>query len=267
VGGTDFANELVSLNEFSELSGQRVSEIVRLETIGEELFTADPDPLSFYDRFESAVNQARLTAVGFKSIIAYRYGFKFEIAKPSRHEVELAVASWRSSRMSDPVLLRFALWTGVETGLPVQLHAGFGDNDLTLHDANPVLLTDWLRTLPSASSDIVLLHCYPYHREAGYLAQVFNKVYFDVGLAVNFTGARSRSVVAESLELAPFSKILFSTDAWGLPELHFLGSTLWRGAMTRLLTDFVRDGEWSQSDAIRVAHMIGHENATRLYSL
>jgi len=86
-------------------------------------------------------------------------------------------------------------------------------------------------------------------------------------LAVNFTGARSRAVVAESLELAPFSKILFSTDAWGLPELHFLGTTLWREAMIHLLTDFVCEGEWSESDAIRVSNLIGHENASRLYSL
>lgn len=267
VGISKPENELVTLKEFSELSGQLVSEIVRLETIGEQLFASDPDPLSFYDRFENAVHAAKEHSVGFKSIIAYRFGFNFEPVKPSRREVVSAVSAWKNARMSDPVLLRFALWTGIETGRPVQLHAGYGDNDLILHNTNPVLLTEWLRILPSDASDIILLHCYPYHREAGYLAQVFNKVYFDVGLAVNYTGARSRAVVAESLELAPFSKILFSTDAWGLPELHFLGTTLWREAMIHLLTDFVRDGEWSESDAIRVANLIGHENASRLYSL
>ena len=52
----------------------------------------------------------------------------------------------------------------------------------------------------------MLLHCYPFHREAGYLAQVFPHVYFDVGLAVNYTGRAAGAVLAESLELAPFGK-------------------------------------------------------------
>ena len=29
----------------------------------------------------------------------------------------------------DPVLLRHLIWTGVDTGLPLQFHAGFGDPD------------------------------------------------------------------------------------------------------------------------------------------
>ena len=71
---------------------------------------------------------------------------------------------------------------------------------------------------------LLLLHCYPFHRHAGYLAQVYPHVYFDVGLGVSYTGARGVAVVAESLELAPFAKILFSSDAWGPAELHHLGA-------------------------------------------
>ena len=74
----------------------------------------------------------------------------------------------------------------------------------------------------------MLLHTYPFQRTAGYLAQMFAHVYVDVGLAVNHTGAASDRIIAESLELAPFRKVLFSSDAWGLPELHLLGSWLFR---------------------------------------
>nr|BFE88209.1 hypothetical protein GCM10020093_108100 [Planobispora longispora] len=35
---------------------------------------------------------------------------------------------------------------------------------------------------------IVLLHNYPYHREAGYLAQVFPHVFADVSLALHNVG-------------------------------------------------------------------------------
>ncbi|MFC7108332.1 hypothetical protein ACFQQB_52735 [Nonomuraea rubra] len=74
-------------------------------------------------------------------------------------------------------------------------------------------------------------------------------------------------MVAESLEVAPFAKLLYSSDAWGPAELHHLGSVLWRRAMARVLGGFVADGEWSSAQAVRVATMVGVENARRVYGL
>ena len=61
-----------------------------------------------------------------------------------------------------------------------------------------------------------------------YLAHVFPHVYMDVGEALNHVGARSAAVLAEALELTPFHKMLYSSDAFGLPELHYLGATGFR---------------------------------------
>jgi uncharacterized protein len=83
---------------------------------------------------------------------------------------------------------------------------GYSDRDLDLHRVNPMLLLGLLRRPEVAAVPIMLLHCYPYHREAGYLAQSFNNVYFDVGLTLSHVGARAKAIVAESLELAPFAK-------------------------------------------------------------
>ena len=82
---------------------------------------------------------------------------------------------------------------------------------------------------------VLLLHCYPFHRQAGYLAQAFDHVNFDVGLAINYLGSRSTALVAEALDTAPFAKQLYSSDAFGPPELHLLGSVLWRRAMGLVL--------------------------------
>lgn len=163
------------------------------------------------------------------------------------------------------MLIRFGLHAAIERGLPLQLHTGIGDRDLDLHRVNPLHLLDLLR----ATSDvpILLLHCYPYHREAGYLAQAFPNVHFDVGLGINHTGVRSVAVVAESLELAPFAKQLYSSDAWGPPELHYLGALLWRRAVTTTFGRWVADDDWSEADARRVVNMIAHENARRVYRL
>jgi len=88
-----------------------------------------------------------------------------------------------------------------------------------------------------------------------------------VGLAVTFTGAASTKVVGESLELAPFTKVLFSSDAWGIPELHLLGSWLFRRAMSRVLGAWVAAGDWSLADAERVVDLVGSANARRVYGL
>jgi predicted TIM-barrel fold metal-dependent hydrolase len=164
------------------------------------------------------------------------------------------------------VLLRHVIGAGLELGLPLQVHVGYGDPDLRLQRCNPLLMTDFLAASPR-DVPVMLLHCYPFHREAGYLAQVFPHVYMDVGEAVNYTGARSPAVLAESLELTPFGKTLFSSDAWGAAELHHLGAVLWRRGMASALARFVDAGEWTVADALRVATLIGRDNARRVYRL
>ncbi|MDP8978388.1 MAG: amidohydrolase family protein [Actinomycetota bacterium] len=169
------------------------------------------------------------------------------------------------------MLLRFGIWSGADLarrrGLPLQFHAGFGDPDLTLHRTDPSLLTDLLRALAGWEVDVVLLHFYPYHRQAAYLAAVLPNVYFDVGLALNHTGAAAGSVLAEALELAPFTKHLYSSDGWGLAELHHLGAVLFRRGLTRLLDGWVAADACTAGDAERIAWLIGVGNARRVYPL
>jgi predicted TIM-barrel fold metal-dependent hydrolase len=155
----------------------------------------------------------------------------------------------------------------VDLGLPLQFHVGFGDPDVRLHRADPSLLHDFLLATRATGTPVMLLHCYPYHRQAGYLAHVFPHVYVDVGEALNHVGARSAAVLAEALELTPFYKMLYSSDAFGLPELHYLGATGFRRDLARVTGAFVADGAWSAADAGRVGHLIGTGNARRVYRL
>ena len=183
-------------------------------------------------------------------------------------EVATAAARWRDGggvRLTDRVLLRFGLHQALRVGKPLQFHVGFGDRDCDLHRANPLYLLDFLRR--SGDTPIVLLHCYPYEREAGYLAQAFNNVYLDGGLSVNHLGARAPAFIARLLELAPFRKIVYSSDAFGPAELHYLGTTLWRNGIHRVLARFVDDDDWSPADAMRVVDLIARDNAARIYQL
>lgn len=251
--------------DLARLSGGRAHEIVRLEEVAEQAAHAPGD---YAAAFEEILHARAAGAVGTKSILAYRGGFEGDLSEPSTTEVAEAAGRWREgggTRLRDRVLLRFGLHQALRLGKPLQFHVGFGDRDCDLHKANPLLLLDFLRQ--SADVPIVLLHCYPYEREAGYLAQAFNNVYLDGGLSVNHLGARSPAFLARLLEMAPFSKILYSSDGFGPAELHFLGAVLWRRGMHRVLRDFVDSGDWSEADAIRVVDLIARENAERVYQL
>jgi predicted TIM-barrel fold metal-dependent hydrolase len=114
---------------------------------------------------------------------------------------------------------------------------------------------------------VLLLHCYPYHRQAAFLASVYPHVYVDVGLALNHVGTRAAAVLAETLELAPFGKLLYSSDAFGLAELYLLGALQFRRALGRLLDGWVADGDLAPADAARYAEMVGAGNARRVYAL
>lgn len=262
---TGFSGGVADLAELAGLGAGRVHEIVRLESVAEQAAAA---PGEYAAAFDEILEQRARTAVGTKSILAYRGGFVGDLSEPSQAEVADAAARWRDgggARLTDRVLLRFGLHRALRLGKPLQFHVGFGDRDCDLHAANPVHLLDFLRA--SGNTPVMLLHCYPYEREAGYLAQAFNNVYLDGGLAINYLGARSAAFIGRLLEMAPFRKIVYSSDGFGPAELHYLGARLWRTGMATTLQGFVDAGEWSEHDARRVVDLIAHGNARRVYGL
>jgi uncharacterized protein len=139
-----------------------------------------------------------------------------------------------------------------ESRLPVQVHCGFGDSDLHLSRADP----SYLKPLIERFSDttFVLLHCYPFVREAGWLAHVYGNVYFDLSLTIPHV-SRPVEALHEALELAPVSKLLYASDAARTPELYLLAATWWRDALAQALTD---EGD---------ARAILRENALGVYGL
>ncbi len=269
---TGLVGDLTGPLEIADASGGTAYEIVRLETVAEQVADTSGTAESFIANLAEAVYSASHTAIAFKSVAAYRHGLALPAAPPGPAAVRAAAADWLGTRpaggrVTDPVLLSHLLWTAVATGLPLQLHTGFGDPDLRLDHADPALLTDFVRATDGLGTPLVLLHGYPYHRQAAYLAHVFPHVYADVGLALTHTGARAAAVLAETLELAPFGKLMFSTDAYGLPELFVVGARLFTHAIDRLFADWVADGAWSAPDAARVAALLVSGNARRLYGI
>ncbi|MFI5821924.1 amidohydrolase family protein [Streptomyces rishiriensis] len=270
---TGFApHRVTTVAELAGTAGTAVGhEVVRLESVAEAVAARGVDAGGYADAFRAAALDAvrRPGVIAVKSVAAYRTGFQLDPARPADQEVARAARRWlaRGGRLDEPVLVRHLLWTAVDLGLPLQLHTGFGDHDIRLHRVDPTHLTDWLH-LTAGTIPVLLLHCWPYQRQAGFLAAVFEQVYLDVGLTLHHVGpVRARAVLEEALEITPFRKLLYSSDAYGLAEFYGLGALAFRRGLGELLQDRVDADELSLPDALRLARWAAADNARRVYRL
>lgn len=170
------------------------------------------------------------------------------------------IAAYRGGLEQLPDVLLDALEANEATGdpLPVQVHCGFGDSDLLLERADPTYLKPVLERFSDTS--FVLLHCWPFVREAGWLAHVYPHVFVDLGLTIPHV-SRPAEALREALELAPVSKLLYSSDAVA-PELGFLAARWWREALAEVLLEALAEDE-----AESAARAVLRENALSLYRL
>jgi glutamine synthetase len=116
---------------------------------------------------------------------------------------------------------------------------------------------------------IVLLHAsYPFTREAGYLASVYENVYLDVGEVFPMVSREGQErVIAHALELCPSVKLLWSTDGHWFPETYLLAVIQVREALERVLSAYVRDGTLEEQQAIRIVEDLFFRTANTIYRL
>jgi uncharacterized protein len=171
------------------------------------------------------------------------------------------IAAYRGGldRVSDDVVAALEENEATGDALPVQVHCGFGDADLHLWRADPSYLKPLLERF--SETPFVLLHCYPFVREAGWLAHVYGNVWFDLSLTIPHI-SRPAEHLREALELAPVSKLLYASDAARTPELYFLAAQWWREALAEVLLEALPPGE-----AEAAGRAILRDNALALYRL
>lgn len=271
------AVEISNPAQFAALSGHAVREIVRIESVAEELVAGGCGAAEYATRLRERLEERVAGAVGFKSVVAYRTTFRIEQTAPSAEEVTRAAGAWiaasegRKPRLTDAVLIRHGLWAAADIArqrrLPLQLHVGFGDPDVYMHACDPTHFTDFLRDMEAWEVPVTLLHNYPFVREAAWLSEIFQNVYYDVGVILNFTGASAIRTMRDALEMGPFTKQLFSSDAFGLPELHYLGVVQFRRTLSTVLDEWLRAGDCTVADVEEITAAIAHGNAARIYPL
>ncbi len=263
--------------ELSALVGRPVETIVRLETRMEELIAASATLAHVEEALRDEVRTARARGVvGLKSIAAYRGGLhvlprSFDEAAAAFAGLKEIVRREGRVRLADRAVLDYLLRAALEEAaaheLPVQFHVAFGDDDADLRTANPLQLRAILTDPRFQRVPFVLLHCYPYVREAGYLAALYAHVYIDVSLAVPLTAHGCTAAFAEALELAPISKLLFATDAHSVPELFYAGALHGRRGLAQALERLVSDDILDTAQVEDAAEAILWRNAAGLYGV
>ena len=271
-----WAGELLSVADCAAMvPGVAVRRIVRLEVELAGMIEHYDRASSLLAAFAERLEQLAPSVAAFKSIAAYRTGL--EISKPALAEVEYAfcalrraVVPGRPPRLAAKPLIDAMLWAvlpvAAATRTPVQFHTGFGDPDLDLRLANPLHLRPLFEATALRGLRVVCLHCYPYVREAGYLASVYPGAYVDLGLTVPYASVHAmRTALHEALHLAPVTKVLLSTDAQRTPETFWLAARWGRRVLGQVLEAAAADGDLSVHEAEWAARRILFDNAAELY--
>jgi predicted TIM-barrel fold metal-dependent hydrolase len=166
-------------------------------------------------------------------------------------------------------LLHVAFAEAARQEVPLQFHVGYGDADTDLLLGNPLHLRAVLERPEYRGMPVVLLHeCYPYTREGGYLAAVYENVFLDLSYGIPLLGyGEMLSFTHEALGVAPISKLLYSSDGIGVPELHWMSAIDGRHVLGQALEELVAHGELSISEAEAAGEDVLRGNAMRLYRL
>jgi predicted TIM-barrel fold metal-dependent hydrolase len=272
------ARDILGVPEIPAIANVSAHEVIRIEAVMEAAAKESVSGRELLAMFERMLADRAAGAVALKSIVAYRTTFDIEQTPPSRSEAVAAGDAWLKAnevtgwcRLEDSTLIRHALFVGLEIcaerNFPLQLHVGVGDSDVNMPKCDPTVFIPFVLKVEAKHVPVTLLHCYPFVQESAWMAEVFSNVYYDVGFTLNFTGPLARRIMEEALGMGPFFKHLYSSDAFGLAELHHLGSIQFQRTLSAVLTDWIASDECDAKQAERIAAMISHENAERIYRL
>lgn len=271
--------EVFSHTDLERLGDLRVARLLRVEIVMQDLI-GEVDSLDALEQgLRHSIADVRGAGyVGLKTIVAYRTGL--DICRWPREEAELAFGVARVSarregtlRLAHKPLLDTLLHIVFEEAsrqeLPVQFHTGYGDTDADMIRANPLYLRGVLDGDAYPGMYVVLLHeCYPYTRQGGYMTAVYDRVYLDLSYAIPFLGyGEMEDFTRAAFGVAPWSKLLYSSDGVRIPELHWMSAIDGRRIIGDVLGRIVSAGDLTPGEADSAGEAVLRGNAARLYGI
>lgn len=255
---------------------QPIEKILRLEWFLQDLIVELSTFRQVEEAFFARVASARADGhLGLKSIIAYRTGL--DIQWVTRDEAMRAFGPVKDKadldgklRLADKTLCDYFVLLALEIAnqqeLPIQFHTGFGDTDVDLIKANPLYMRPLFQSGRFNRVPFVLLHsAYPYTRELGYLAAQYPNIYMDTSLAIPFITTEIPRMLHQIFGMTPLTKVLYSSDAFSIPEIFYLANKWGRAALEQVLGELVDSDALTVQQALKAGRDILGDNARRVY--
>jgi hypothetical protein len=263
--------------EHAELAGCRVAPMLRVELLMQDLIASYDTLPDIIEALKAALYDARNQGyVALKSIAAYRTGLDIRTWNnddveaalvEAHHEVQIHGSVRLMQKPLLDTLLHVTFTEAAKQELPIQFHTGYGDTDADMLLANPLHLRAMLEHKEYRSMPVVLLHAsYPYTRQGAYLATVYEHVYLDLSYGIPFLGYDEMlQFTRAAFDVAPSSKLLYSSDGVGVPEIHWLSSRNGRSILGEVLGERVANRELDIAEAEAAGMAVLRDNALQLY--
>ncbi|MBX9949928.1 MAG: amidohydrolase, partial [Candidatus Obscuribacterales bacterium] len=266
--------------KFAQLTGRPVFRCLRIESFIEQALRESSTFRELEEKFLAMLAApSDVPAVALKTILAYRGGLSLLdttkvlaqddfVALKDRLKIASDKSGFRIERcnLHHYLVLRAFEFAG-EKRLPVQIHTGLGDSDEDLLQSNPLHLRSVFENKLLSSVKFVLLHCYPFVKEAAYLSSLYSNVYMDLSLACFLVSANIESIFQDAISLAPVSKILTGTDGHTVPETYWYGAHSLKRGLSKVLTKLVVEDLLDPLQSMKIAGDILHGNTRQLYKL
>jgi len=220
--------------------------------------------------FDSAVKEG---IIAVKSYMAYSRTLVYD--KVRKEEADYAFSKIMNAPADQPVpfeemkpLQDYMMYRMLDLAranhLPVEIHTGL--NGGIIEHANPTHLTNLFMEYPDVN--FILFHgSYPYLGQLSNVAKFFPNVFIDMCWVYMISPSYAERALQEWLETVPAGKImafggdfLYVDDVYG----HMLMA---RETVANVLIDKVKTGYFSEDEAIRIARMLLHDNAVRIFGL
>jgi len=211
--------------------------------------------------------------VAVKTILAYnRIIFYEDVKKEEAEEVFNkimnssgdTVFSFNEVKPLQDYMMHRVLDLAKANDMPVQIHTGL--NGAIIENSNPTHLVNLFLKYPDVK--FILFHgAYPFGGELATLAKNFRNVYIDMCWLYIISPSYSERYLHEWLETVPANKIM----AFGGDFLHVEGVyshlLFAKQIVSNVLIDKVKDGYFTENEAIKIAQMLFHDNAVRILNL
>jgi len=265
------AQPRITLGELGAIAPVQLRRVARSDNFIRDLLPEVDHWPTFLDRYQAALNAAIDDgAIAVKSVIAYRTGLDVRLVSEAEAKQSFEAhrrAPEAEQKVFRDFLLCHTLDVARERGIWMHFHVGVGDPDIVYARANPANLYPLLHNERFRSNKVVLVHGgWPWTAEAAAMVAILPNVYLDLSEGALFGMPNLRQRIMEALEACPYAKILYGADG-SAPEALWIGAKRFKRTLGQVLAELRDEGFCSQSEALKAARMILHDNATRLYNL